>query len=152
MPGFCEKRARLSTHRSLSILQHQYALNILERYGFANCDAVSTPMDPGLRLSADMASSMPAEAREMQSIPHGQAVGSLFYLLSVTLNLDTKQPGHGAKVSQLEVLAQVVLDTLNGCFRRSSNGDVVDKHRDDEADSISQVDPHTVLTDKAIEA
>ncbi|PIL36549.1 hypothetical protein GSI_00238 [Ganoderma sinense ZZ0214-1] len=32
---------------SLSISQHQYALDILEQYGFSNCDPVSTPMDPG---------------------------------------------------------------------------------------------------------
>ena len=33
---------------TLSILQHQYALDILKQYGFINCDPVSTPIDHGL--------------------------------------------------------------------------------------------------------
>ncbi|KAL7280846.1 LOW QUALITY PROTEIN: hypothetical protein ACG7TL_005790 [Trametes sanguinea] len=69
---------------SLSISQRQYALDILERYGFANCDPVGTPMDPGLRLSADMGPSTSSAVREMQDVPYGQAVGSLFYLAVAT--------------------------------------------------------------------
>ena len=38
------KIERDRSKRSLSISQHQYALDILERYGFSNCDPVSTPM------------------------------------------------------------------------------------------------------------
>ncbi|KAL7279387.1 hypothetical protein ACG7TL_007228 [Trametes sanguinea] len=76
--GFEEK-----AKRSLSILQRQYALDILERYGFANCDPVGTPMDPGLRLSADMGPFTSSAAREMQDVPYGQAVGSLFYLANL---------------------------------------------------------------------
>ena len=72
------------TKHSLSISQHQYALDILERYGFANCNPVGTPMDPGLRLSADMAPCMPSDVRDMQKIPYNQAVGSLFYLAVAT--------------------------------------------------------------------
>ena len=60
----------------------------------------------------------------------------------VTIYLDTKEPGRRAKVSQLEVLAQVVLDMLNGCFRRSSNGDIVDEDGDNEANTISGIDIH----------
>ena len=74
------KIERDRSNRSLSISQRQYALDVLQRYGFANCDPVSTPMDPGLRLSSDMAPSSPSDVREMQDIPYNQAVGSLFYL------------------------------------------------------------------------
>ena len=78
------KIERDRSNRSLSISQRQYALDVLERYGFANCDPVSTPMDPGLRLSSDMAPSSPSDVREMQDIPYNQAVGSLFYLAVAT--------------------------------------------------------------------
>ena len=44
-------------------------------------------MDPGLRLSSDMAPSSPSDVREMQDIPYNQAVGSLFYLAVATLPL-----------------------------------------------------------------
>ncbi len=40
---------------SLSILQGQYTLDILDHYGFEDCDLVDTPMDPGLCLSTEMA-------------------------------------------------------------------------------------------------
>ena len=61
------------------------------------------------------------------------------------LNLDTKQPGGGTQIPELEVLAQVVFDSLDGCLVLACNGDIIHKHRDDEAHSISQVDPDTVL-------
>ena len=41
-------------------------------------------MDPGIRLSSDMAPSSPSDVREMQDIPYNQAVGSLFYLAVAT--------------------------------------------------------------------
>ncbi|CDO76041.1 hypothetical protein BN946_scf184948.g1 [Trametes cinnabarina] len=86
--------------RSLSISQRQYALDILERYGFANCDPVGTPMDPGLRLSADMGPSTPSAAREMQDVPYGQAVGSLFYLAVATRPDIARTVGNLARFSK----------------------------------------------------
>ncbi|KAJ3013542.1 hypothetical protein NUW54_g1564 [Trametes sanguinea] len=86
--------------RSLSISQRQYALDILERYGFANCDPVSTPMDPGLRLSADMCPSTPSAVREMQDVPYGQAVGSLFYLAVATRPDIARTVGNLARFSK----------------------------------------------------
>ena len=85
---------------SLSISQRQYALDILERYGFSNCDPVSTPMDPGLRLSADMAPTSPADIHAMQDIPYGQAVGSLFYLAVATRPDIARTVGNLAHFSQ----------------------------------------------------
>ncbi|TFY64067.1 hypothetical protein EVJ58_g2864 [Rhodofomes roseus] len=91
------KIERDRTKHSLSISQQQYALDVLERYGFANCDPVSTPMEPGLHLSAEMAPKTLSEVREMQNIPYDQAVGSLFYLGHRThmgnLGRFTKNPG-----------------------------------------------------------
>ena len=85
---------------SLSISQRQYALDILERYGFSNCDPVSTPMDPGVRLSADMAPTSPSDIRDMQDIPYSQAVGSLFYLAVATRPDIARTVGNLARFSQ----------------------------------------------------
>jgi hypothetical protein len=41
--------------RSLSLSQHQYILDLLENYGLQDCKPVSTPMEPGLKLSTSMA-------------------------------------------------------------------------------------------------
>ena len=94
------KIERDRSKRSLSISQRQYALDILERYGFTNCDPVGTPMDPGLRLSADMAPTSPADICAMQDIPYGQAVGSLFYLAVATRPDIARTVGNLARFSQ----------------------------------------------------
>ncbi|KAL7278649.1 hypothetical protein ACG7TL_007650 [Trametes sanguinea] len=94
------KIERNRAKRSLSISQRQYALDILERYGFANCDPVGTPMDPGLRLSADMGPSTPSAIREMQDVPYGQAVGSLFYLAVATRPDIARTVGNLARFSK----------------------------------------------------
>ena len=41
------------------------------------------------------------------------------------LNFDTKQPGGGTQISQFEVLAQVVLDSLDRCLVLACNGDII---------------------------
>ena len=86
--------------RSLSISQRQYSLDILERYGFSNCDPVGTPMDPGLRLSAEMAPSSPSDIQEMQKLPYSQAVGALFYLAVATRPDIARTVGNLARFSQ----------------------------------------------------
>ena len=65
------------------------------------------------------------------------------------LNLDTQKPGCRTEVAQFEVCAEVILDALNGRFGLASDGDVVDKDRDDETHSVAQIDPDTVLADQA---
>ena len=57
-------------------------------------------MDPGLRLSADMAPTSPADIRAMQDIPYGQAVGSLFYLAVATRPDIARTVGNLARFSQ----------------------------------------------------
>ena len=57
-------------------------------------------MDPGLRLSADMGPSTPSEIREMQDVPYGQAVGSLFYLAVATRPDISRTVGNLARFSK----------------------------------------------------
>jgi hypothetical protein len=68
-----------STH-TLTLSQRQYILDMLERYSFSNSGTVSTPMDPGVRLSASMAPQTPEDIEYMKSVPYINAVGSLMYL------------------------------------------------------------------------
>ena len=47
---------------------------------------------------------------------------------------------------------EVVLDSLDGLLGLASNGDIIHKDRNDEAHSISQVHPDTVLTAESLKA
>ena len=76
--------------RSITISQHQYCLDILERFGMADCKPISTPMQPNQRLSRAQCPQTPAEVEFMKSIPYLAAVGALMYLfrshLEMTVN------------------------------------------------------------------
>ena len=74
------KVERDRTTRTLQLSQTQYILDMLDRYGFADCSPVTTPMEPGLHLSKDMSPSTPDEVEIMRTIPYIHAVGSLMYL------------------------------------------------------------------------
>ena len=39
----------------LTLSQRQFTIDTLERFGLGDCSSVSTPLDPGVRLSKDMA-------------------------------------------------------------------------------------------------
>jgi hypothetical protein len=41
---------RKRSARTLHLSQHQYTINLLDRFGFADCSPVSMPLDPGSRL------------------------------------------------------------------------------------------------------
>jgi hypothetical protein len=69
---------------SISLSQHQYILDMLERYGLSDANPVSTPMDPGLRLDATMGAVSPEDISTMRSIPYLSAVGALLYLATMT--------------------------------------------------------------------
>jgi transposase InsO family protein len=64
----------------LTLSQKQYILDILSRYGHSDCNPVSTPMDPGCKLSTEQAPSTPEDIEYMKNIPYIHAVGSLMYL------------------------------------------------------------------------
>ena len=68
----------------IELSQHQYVLDVLERFGFSACSPVVTPMIPGLHLSKADAPSTDAERAEMANLPYTNAVGALLYLAMAT--------------------------------------------------------------------
>ena len=74
------KVSRDRTTRTLRLSQKQYIIDLLARYDFSDCSPISTPMDPGVRLSKDMCPKTPEDIEEMRSVPYAHAVGSLGYL------------------------------------------------------------------------
>ncbi|KAJ3474117.1 hypothetical protein NLI96_g12642 [Meripilus lineatus] len=66
--------------RSLSLSQRQYIINTLTTFSMFDCNPVSTPMDPGLSLSAADGPQTDSERQEMSTIPYINAVGALMYL------------------------------------------------------------------------
>jgi hypothetical protein len=69
---------------TLSLCQRQYILNILDRFNLKDCNPVTTPLDPSVRLSSSMSPQSEEEKNEMSSIPYLQAVGALMYLAVAT--------------------------------------------------------------------
>jgi hypothetical protein len=74
------KVERDRSHRVLHLSQRQYTLDILSRFGFDSCSPVSTPLNPGVKLSKDQCPKTKSEVEEMRSVPYAHAVGSLMYL------------------------------------------------------------------------
>ena len=75
---------RNRSKRTLQLSQRQYIIEMLERFNMADCSAVSTPMDPGVRLCAAMSPQTPQEKAAMKDIPYINAVGALMYLSVAT--------------------------------------------------------------------
>ena len=73
----------LSKH-SIFLSQKHYVEDILERFHMSDCKPVSTPMEPGLRLSASQCSANDEEKEAMASVPYINAVGALMYLAIAT--------------------------------------------------------------------
>jgi hypothetical protein len=71
--------------RTISLLQRQYILKMIQKYGMQDCKSVTTPMDPGLVLSkAQCPEQNSDEWLEMQGKPYKNIVGSLMYAMVVT--------------------------------------------------------------------
>jgi hypothetical protein len=66
--------------RTIHLSQKQYIINMLERYGFADCSTVSTPIDPGVSLTLEQCPKTAEEKEEMRSVPYISAIGSIIYL------------------------------------------------------------------------
>ena len=49
-----------------------------------DCNSVSTPAEPGLKLSLDMSPQTDKEVEEMKQIPYKEAVGALLYISTTT--------------------------------------------------------------------
>jgi hypothetical protein len=71
----CE-RAACTLHLS----QRQYTLDLLDRFGFADCSPVSTPLNPGLRLDMSQCPQTPEDDEFMLDKLYVSAVGALMYL------------------------------------------------------------------------
>src|ERR1700734_826910 len=66
--------------RTISLSQRQHIVDMLDRFGFGTCSPVSTPMDPGLRLTPEMGATTDEQKEFMLTIPYLSAVGALMYL------------------------------------------------------------------------
>ncbi|KAL0960995.1 hypothetical protein HGRIS_014931 [Hohenbuehelia grisea] len=71
-------------NRKLSLSQRQYTLDILERASLSDCNTVTTPMDPNIKLSSTMSPSTPAEWEEMRGVPYINILGAVAYLAIAT--------------------------------------------------------------------
>ena len=69
---------------SISLSQRQYCLDILDRFGRADCKPIFTPMKPGLRLSHTQSPQNAQETATMHQTPYLSAVGALMYLATTT--------------------------------------------------------------------
>ena len=69
---------------SISLSQREYGLNILDRFGMADCKPISTPMEPGLHLSPTQSPQNAQESATMCQNPYLSAVGALMYLATTT--------------------------------------------------------------------
>ncbi|SJL19090.1 uncharacterized protein ARMOST_22698 [Armillaria ostoyae] len=70
--------------RTLTLSQRQYILDILQRVGMADCNPVSTPLDPNVKLTADQSPKTPEEYEMMWTIPYLNVLGSVAYLAIAT--------------------------------------------------------------------
>jgi hypothetical protein len=70
--------------RTLHISQRQYTLDLLDRFGFADCSPVSTPLDPGSRLDMSQCPQTPEDDEFMRDKPYVSAVGALLFLAIAT--------------------------------------------------------------------
>jgi hypothetical protein len=104
---------RDSSKCSLSLSQRQYIKTLLECFNLSDCNPISTPIDPGTRLSSSMSPQTSEEIEAMHNVPYLQAVGALMYLAVATrpdisyavgvLACFSKNPGlqHGKAVKHL---------------------------------------------------
>ena len=70
--------------RLLTLSQQQFIEDVLERFGMSDCHPVTTPLDPGARLSKEQAPRDDAERKQMQTRPYAALVGALMYLAVAT--------------------------------------------------------------------
>jgi hypothetical protein len=72
------------SNRRLSISQSQYISDLLQEHALHDSKPVSTPLNPGSRLSTSMRPQNDSEALEMKQYPYISVVGSLMYLAITT--------------------------------------------------------------------
>ena len=69
--------------------------DILAKFNMSDCRPVSTPMDPGLKLSPTDIPTKPEDKREASKFPYRDIIGSCMYLMTCT------RPDIAYAVSQL---------------------------------------------------
>lgn len=68
---------------NIQLNQKKYILELLDKFGMKNCQHISTPMEPGIKLQKPTI--LPEEKREqMKHIPYRELVGGLIYLANAT--------------------------------------------------------------------
>jgi transposase InsO family protein len=70
--------------RTIALYQPGYIQSILDDFGMANCNAVSTPMEQNVRLSKAMCPETAEEKADMAKVPYREVVGKLLYLAVAT--------------------------------------------------------------------
>ena len=65
----------------LTLNQSNFTQRILDRFGFKDCNSLSTPTNTSIKLSGDMAPTTPDDVAAMVNVPYREAVGSLMYLM-----------------------------------------------------------------------
>lgn len=70
--------------RTISLDQAAYINRILKRFNMQNCNAVSSPLEAGQRISKEMCANNDDEKQKMVDIPYRQAIGSLMFLAQIT--------------------------------------------------------------------
>ena len=70
--------------RCLMLSQRQFIEDVLDRFGLGSVDTVSTPLDPGSRLTKEQAPSTDEDRVFMQKQPYAALVGALMYCAVAT--------------------------------------------------------------------
>lgn len=68
----------------INISQEAYVKRVIERFGMTHANAVSTPMEAGVKLLREDEASSQEEKDEMKQVPYRELIGSLNYLANTT--------------------------------------------------------------------
>ena len=91
---------RWQSDGNVLLVQERYARDVLDRFSMVGCKSVSTPLEPGSRLSVLQRPATDGERAEILNIPYRSAIGSLMYLSTCT------RPDISAAVSELSKFSQ----------------------------------------------
>lgn len=117
-------------NRTLTISQQQYIIDLLERVNMSDCNSVTTPLEPGVKLSSDQSPKTPEEFEQMRDIPYLNVLGAVAYLAIATcpdiayavsvLSRFNKNPGpvHWAALKRL---LRYLKGTINYCIQYSAD-------------------------------
>ena len=140
---------------SISLSQRQYCLDVLDRFGMADCKPISTPME--LCLSRTQSPQNAQEAETMRQTPYLSAVGALMYLATTTrpdiaytvgvLARFNSNPGwnHWLAVKHLLHYIKATLDYSISYSPDRAQPETFIMFSDAEIDLIPKIMPHSSL-------